>query len=86
MDTIVALSQYCKDSYAGFFDLPHDKFSIIGNAVDKEVFYPGQPDERDPNIFVYASAPCKGMYPLQFAFANLKRNQPKARLLVYANQ
>lgn len=85
MDAVVALSRYCVESYADFYGLDPRKFTVIPNGVDRAVFFPGtQPRER--NLFVQASAPIKGLHPLAFAFANLKRNCPEVRLVLYADQ
>lgn len=86
MDKIVSLSDYCTDSYSDFFTIPKSRFVKIPNGVDKSVFYPGQPEERDPNLFVTASATIKGIYPLSYAWNNLKRMNPKAELRVYSSQ
>ncbi len=86
MDRIVSLSDYCTASYSDFFRIPKERFVKIPNGVDKSVFYPGKPEERDRNLFVTASATVKGLYPLWFTFHNLKRNNPKAELRIYSSQ
>ena len=84
MDEIVALSWYCRESYADFYDIGHKKFTLIQNGVDKKVFYPG--GKRRKNLFVTASAPIKGLYPLEYAFSNIKRWDKDAELRVYSSQ
>lgn len=84
MDKIVALSEYCRDSYMDFFGIPGDKFALIPNGVDKAVFFPGK--EHDRHLFVCASAPIKGLYPLLFTWHNIRRNDPEAELRVYSSQ
>ena len=85
MDTVVALSDYCKRSYADYYDIPADKFVAIENGVDRSIFYPGT-GKRDRNLYVVASAPIKGNYPLEFAFHNMTRLHPEFRLAVYSSQ
>jgi glycosyltransferase involved in cell wall biosynthesis len=85
-DIIVALSEYCKSSYSEFYHIPVEKFRIIPNAVDSKVFYPGKYEDRDPNLFVQASAPIKGTYPIEFTFFNMRRNNPNVKLKMYCSQ
>lgn len=83
---IVSLGDYCSESYSEFYDIPREYFHKIPNGIDPEIWYPGKYEDRDPNLFVYASAPVKGYSAVSFAYYNLKRNNPKARLLIYGNQ
>lgn len=86
VDRIIALSRYCRDSYADFYDIPRDRFAIIPNGVDRAVFYPGRYEDRDPNVFIFASAPIKGFGPLDFVFYQLRRRNPKFELRVFSSQ
>lgn len=86
IDTVVALSDYCRASFSDFYGIPADKFVVIPNGVDKAVFHPGAHDKRDRNLYVYASAPIKGFYPLSFVFANMRRLNPQFELRMYSNQ
>lgn len=83
---IVSLSDYCTKTYSQYYDIPTERFSVIPNGVDSLIFNPGNYSKRDPNLFIFASAPIKGMKPLAFTLDNLKRRNPKARLLVYSSQ
>lgn len=84
MDRIVALSKYCKESYADFFGIPRDKFVVIPNGVDKAIFHPTE--SHPAPLFVCASATIKGLYPLGFTWDNLKRLIPGAELRIYSSQ
>ena len=84
MDRIVALSRYNVESYSDFFGIDRKKFVIIPNGVDKEMFFPAE--DHDRHLFVCASAPIKGLYPLAFTWFNLLRLDPKAELRIYSNQ
>ena len=84
-DKIVALSEYNVKSYSDFYDIPINKFHIIGNGVDKSIFYQNG-TQRDKNLYIMASAPVKGMYPVAFAFYNLKGFNPHFELKMYCNQ
>ena len=86
MEKFIALSRYCAETYADFYDIPLNKFIVIPNGVDKATFYPGNYDERDQKLFIQASAPIKGLYPLHYTFINLKRNVPDVRLVMYGDQ
>lgn len=84
MDKIVALSGYCQESFSDFYGINQNKFVRIPNGVDKTIFAPSE--KHDKNLFVCASAPIKGLYPLMFTFHNLLRENPNAELRIYSNQ
>ena len=86
MNKIVALSHYNVKSYSDFYSLPVALFATIPNGVDKSVFKPNGEFEYNPSLFICASAPVKGLYPLQFTFLNLKRVCPEAELRLYTSQ
>jgi glycosyltransferase involved in cell wall biosynthesis len=86
VDGIVALSKYCRDTYSVFYGIEPKKFAIIPNGVDKTVFFPGPYGKRKHGLLIYASAPIKGVKPLGFLAANLKRHNPEAELRMYASQ
>jgi D-inositol-3-phosphate glycosyltransferase len=84
VDSVVALSKYCQDSYSDFYGIPKSKFTIIPNGVDKKIFNRGY--EKDKNLFLTVSAPIKGHYPLEFTYLNLKRHNPNIDFRVYSSQ
>lgn len=84
MDAIVSLSNYCTRTYSEYYGIDPKKFFEIQNGVDKSIFYPGKKKQR--GLFIYASAPIKGMKPLAYTIRNLRRHEPKAELHVYASQ
>jgi glycosyltransferase involved in cell wall biosynthesis len=86
VDSIVSLSDYCTRTYSEFYGISPNLFTKIPNGVDKTVFYPGKWEHRRNNLFIYASAPVKGMKPLGFTINNLKRHDPKAELRIYGSQ
>lgn len=86
VDHIVALSNYCKTSYAKFYDIPGSRFVVIPNGVDKAVFYPGKYEDRKLQRMILASAPIKGFVPVEVTWTNVKRHFPNAELLIYSNQ
>lgn len=85
-DKIVALSDYCRRSYADFYSIYDDRFVVIPNGVDKSVFHPSADEKIDRGLFITASAPVKGLYPLTFAWHNIRRHNPSAELHMYASQ
>lgn len=86
VDGIVALSVYCENSYANFYDIPHEKFTRIPNGVDKSRWAYAKDAERNRHLYLMASAPVKGYAPMQFVWHNIKRNDPEAELRIYSNQ
>lgn len=86
VDHIVALSEYCKSTYSDFYEISKDKFTVISNGVDPKVFYPGDYDKRNPNLFLTASALTKGLIPLDLTYATLARHLPDIDLRIYSSQ
>lgn len=84
-DKVVALSDYCVRSYSDYYGVPREKFVIIPNGVDTNVFYRGD-ENRGKNLFVCASAPIKGMKPIEYTYWNLKRLNPDVDFRIYASQ
>lgn len=86
IDKIVALSQYCKTSFADFYDIPDEKFVVIPNGVDKTVFFPGKYEDRKKYRLMMASALIKGYTPVYDTWANVKRQFPYSELVIYSSQ
>lgn len=86
VDKIVALSQYCKDSYCRFYDIPLDKFEVIPNGVDRKVFYPGDYTKRKRYKMILASALIKGVDPVMDVWNNARRQFRDAELVIYSSQ
>lgn len=86
VDKVVALSKYCRDTYADFYDIPKDKFSVIPNGVDKSLFYPGPIEKRNPHMIMTAGALTKGYMPIPTVYDNLKRHNPNIDFRIYSNQ
>lgn len=86
VDKIVALSHYCKTSYAKFYDIPESRFVVIPNGVEKAVFYPGKFEDRKLRRMILASAPVKGFVPIEATWVNVQRQFKDADLLIYSNQ
>lgn len=82
---IVALSDYCKRSYADFYDISEDVFAIIPNGVDRSIFFQDR-RERNRNLWVIASAPIKGLSGIGFIYEQLKRHNPELEMRVYSSQ
>jgi glycosyltransferase involved in cell wall biosynthesis len=83
-DYVVALSDYCKESYSDFYGIAPEKFVVIPNGIDPSVFYPGtQP--RNKNLWICASAPIKGLQPIDYWYENMKRHNPDVELRLYCS-
>lgn len=85
-DSIVALSDYCRKTYSEFYSIDPNKFEIIPNGVDTELFYEGDYEQRDPKLFITASALVKGYLPLQAVYENLKRKDSDVDFRIYSSQ
>ncbi len=86
VDHVIALSEYCKTTYSDFYSIEADKFSVIPNGVDKDLFHPGTPEQRNPQMVMMASALIKGYMPIPAVFENLKRHNPDIDFRIYSNQ
>ncbi len=54
VDHVIALSDYCKQTYVDFYQLDPSHVSVIPNGVDTHIFYPGAYEERNPNLYITA--------------------------------
>lgn len=86
MDKIVALSNYCKNTYSDFYEISKDKFTVIPNGVDNQIYYPGNYSERNPHLFLSASALIKGYTAYPMVLDNLKRHDPDVDFRIYSSQ
>lgn len=86
VDHIVALSKYCKDTFSDFYRISPEKFSIIPNGIDPEVFYPGKYEDRNPHMFLTASALIKGFMPIELTYLSLQRFDPDLDFRIYSSQ
>lgn len=85
-DHVVALSNYCKDTFTDFYNLIPEKVSVISNGIDPEVYYAGKWENRNPHLYITASALIKGYMPLDVTFANLKMHDPDVDFRIYSSQ
>jgi glycosyltransferase involved in cell wall biosynthesis len=85
-DHIVALSNYCKRTFSDFYEIAEDKFTVIPNGVDPEVYYPSDYEKRDPHLFITASALIKGHLPLDITYGSLFRYDPELDFRIYSSQ
>lgn len=86
VDRVVALSNYCKKTYSDFYKIPEEKFVVIPNGVNKELFSPGDYEKRNPNMWIMASALIKGFLPVDDIYENLKRANYNLDFRIYSNQ
>jgi len=86
VDKVVALSNYCKQTYTDFYDIPTDKVIVIPNGVDPKIFYPGTAEQRNSQMILTASALIKGFVPIPAVYDNLKRHNPDIDFRIYSSQ
>ncbi len=86
VDRVVALSEYCRDTYSSFYDISPEKFVVIPNGVDPNIFYPGDPAQRDKNLVLMASALIKGFVPIPTVYDNLSRSNMNLDFRIYSSQ
>ena len=85
VDRVVALSEYNKKTYSEFYSIDPKKFTVIPNGIDPKIFYPGDYTKRNKHLCFTASAPIKGIIPVQSAFQNLLRADPDIDFRVYSS-
>lgn len=86
VDKVIALSDYCKKTYTDFYNIDPDKVVVIPNGVDTDLFKPGDPEKRNRNMIMTASALVKGFLPLPTVYDNLKRHNPDIDFRIYSSQ
>ncbi len=86
VDKVIALSNYCKQTYTDFYDLDPQKVVVIPNGVDKSLFHPGSPEQRNRNLVITASALTKGYLPIPTVYENLKRYNYDIDFRIYSSQ
>src|SRR5258707_1171015 len=69
-----------------FYDISKEKFTVIPNGVDSKIYYPGDYSQRNPHLFISASALIKGYTAYPMVFDNLKRHDPDIDLRIYSSQ
>ena len=71
---IITVSEAARDDIGRDFNIPWNRFCIIHNGIDTDLFYPLPGIEREPNRLIVtnsADVPLKGLYYLLDAVAEL---------------
>lgn len=74
MPRIITVSERAKMDISRDFKIPHDRFSVIPNGINTELFYPIPEIKREPNRIIVtnsADTPLKGLYHLLRAVASI---------------
>ncbi len=77
---IIVLSRWHRENLKEAFQLPQDKFVIIGNGAD-----PQDKVEKIPFDFIYASTPYRGLVVLAKMWKKIREYYPTARLHVFSS-
>ena len=80
-DKVIVLSKYHKDRFKDIFEIPEDKFIIIGNAADKQHEIPFTRTQD----FIYCSTPFRGLHILGIIWKDILKLYPNARLHVFSS-
>jgi len=75
---IITVSKSAKEDISRDFNLPMEKFSIVANGINTNLFYPISDIEREKNRVIVtnsADTPLKGLFFLFQAVAELEKNQ-----------
>ena len=79
-DKVWVLSEYHKNNIKALFDVPEDKFTIIGNFAEVQ-----EDVEKVPLQFIYASTPFRGLEVLLKAWQSIVAKYPSATLHVFSS-
>jgi glycosyltransferase involved in cell wall biosynthesis len=77
---IVVLSQFHKKNLIEAFDIPSEKFVIIGNGAEEQ-----ENVKKQPLTFIYASTPYRGLVPLVKIWRQFIKEYPQAKLHVFSS-
>jgi len=75
---IITVSKSARDDISKDFNILHDKFRIVPNGINTDLFYPIPEIERKPNRVIVtnsADTPLKGLFFLFRAVAELAKSQ-----------
>ena len=81
---ILTVSQCAREDICRDFDIPPERFRIVPNGINTDLFYPLPDVTRDPNRVIVtnsADTPLKGLVYLLQAMADIRRRRP-VRLVV----
>ncbi len=81
---IVTVSECARDDIAREFNIPRERFSIVPNGINTDLFYPIPEIAREPGRIIVTTSsdvPLKGLYYLLHAVAKVSRERD-IRLLV----
>ncbi len=84
LSRIITVSACARDDICGDFNISPDKFRIVPNGIDTDLFYPIPEIQREKNRIIVtnsADTPLKGLYYLLYAIADLSKTR-KIRLVV----
>jgi GR25 family glycosyltransferase involved in LPS biosynthesis len=80
IDNVIVLSKWHKTLIQNFYEIPDDKISIIGNAIEPEKFNIGN---RQLNKFIWLSDYNRGLEPLIKFFPEVHKKYPDAELHIF---
>lgn len=84
LSQIITVSACARDDICGDFNISRDKFRVVPNGIDTDLFYPIKEIQREKNRIIVtnsADMPLKGLYYLLHAVADLSKTR-KIRLVV----
>jgi len=80
VDFLAPLSSSHARHMSGMTSLPRDRWRVMHNGVDLEVFKPGK---KEPGKMIWASSHDRGLHWLLEAFPSIRRRVPGAELHVF---
>jgi glycosyltransferase involved in cell wall biosynthesis len=81
---IITVSSCARDDIARDFKIPHERFAVVPNGINTDLFYPIPEIKREPGRIIVTNSsdvPLKGLYYLLQAVARISKKR-KIRLVV----
>lgn len=82
---IITVSQCTRRDISREFRIPEERFAVVPNGIDTDLFHPMPEISREPNRLMVtnsADMPLKGLYYLLQALARVARSHPDVKLIV----
>lgn len=83
IDGLIALSPWHREYVLEHYDVDPEKVFVVGNAIDTSLFEPDPRIARQPNRFIYTSAPNRGLDTLLECFVEIRREIDDAVLYIF---
>jgi len=71
IDKILCVSKWQMKTFIKYLNIPVEKLDVLGNSINSETYMGNE--KRDPNKYIFASIPYKGLEYIPKIYDNMKR-------------